>query len=309
MKKRIFCSLAILVIGCCCFTKHTVRIFPYAIPSSIPFHPEWELSSLSHSEQKQIFSQPYTYLGKGEQSIAFESEDHRYVLKFPYHKHRVPPSWFHWVPFLGKRYDDKLTRSIHKNLTHDARSLLLAFEAWKDETGLIALHWNRTSTLCRSIIVADGDQKIHIVDLDNVAFTVQKKANLIYPALEKWMESGHNDLAKEGLSCLVKFLYHCREKGIKDEDKHLEDNMGFIGTCPMHIDFGHLKKSDEPSDPEMERRDIQQLLLPLKEHLETSYPELSQFLEQQLTFSVKSSSQVPDIPGELESHFQTPPDT
>ena len=223
-----------------------MRIFPYAIPPSLPFHPEWELSSLSPAEQIQIFSQPYTYLGKGEQSIAFESEDHRYVLKFPYHRHRLPPSWFHWVPILGERYENKLTRNIHKNLAIDAQSLLLAFKIWKDETGLIALHWNRTSTLCRSITLVDGDQNTYTVDLDTVAFTIQKKADLIYPALEKWMESGENDLAKEGLCRLVKFLYESHEKGIEDDDKHLEDNMGFIGTCPIHIDFGHLKKSEGP---------------------------------------------------------------
>ncbi len=289
MKKRIFFSFAILAIGCCCLTKHTVRIFPYAIPSSLPFHPEWELSSLLPSEQMQIFSQPYTYLGKGEQSIAFESEDHRYVLKFPYHSHRLPPSWFHWIPILGKRYEDKLTRSIHKSHIHDVHSVLLAFEAWKDETGLIALHWNRTSTLCRSITLVDEDQKIHTVDLDTVAFTVQKKANMIYPALEKWMESGQDDLAKEGLSRLVKFLYQSREKGIENEDKHVEDNMGFIGTCPIHIDFGHLKKSERPCDPEIERKEIQHLLLPLKQHLDTSYPELSQFLEQQYSAILKNA--------------------
>ncbi len=288
MKKLLFCSLAILAIGYCCLTKHTVRMFPYAIPPSLPFHPEWELSSLAPSEEMQIFSQPYTYLGKGEQSIAFESEDHRYVLKFPYHSHRLPPSWFHWIPILGERYENKLTRSIHKNLSHDAQSLLLAFESWKDETGLIALHWNRTSTLCRSITLVDGEQKAHTVDLDTVAFTIQKKADLIYPTLEKWMQSGHDDLAKEGLRRLVKFLYQSREKGIEDEDKHLEDNMGFIGTCPMHIDFGHLIKSERHCDPEVERKEIQHLLLPLKCHLDTSYPELSQFLEQQYTDILKN---------------------
>ena len=84
---------------------------------------------------------------------------------------------------------------------------------WKEETGLIALHWNRTSTLCRSITLVDGDQNTYAVDLDTVAFTIQKKADLIYPALEKWMESGENDLAKEGLSNFVKFLYKAVKKG------------------------------------------------------------------------------------------------
>lgn len=288
MKKFFFCGLAILVIAYCGSTKHTVKIFPYAIPPSLPFHPEWELSSLSPDEQRKIFAQPYTYLGKGEQSIAFESEDHRYVLKFPYHHHRLPPSWLQWIPLLGKRYEEKLNRSIHKSLIHDAHSLMLAFKAWKEETGLIALHWNRTSTLRCSIVLVDGDHMIHTVDLDTVAFTIQKKANLIYPTLAQWMESGQDDLAKEGLSRLVKFLYHCREKGIEDEDKHLENNMGFIGTTPMHIDFGHLKKREHPCNPEVERKEIQQLLLPLKEHLDTTYPELSQFLEEQYTDLVKN---------------------
>src|ERR1700722_2869530 len=62
----------------------------------LPFNSKWEVSSPS-PEQKalidKILSQNFTYLGKGAQSYAFESQDQKFVLKFFKFKH-IKPSWF-----------------------------------------------------------------------------------------------------------------------------------------------------------------------------------------------------------------------
>ncbi len=279
MNKWIFFPLALLALSFGFISKQTVTRFPYTIPASLPFHPEWELSSLSLEESRLIFAQSYHYLGKGAQCIAFESADHQYVLKFPHHAHRIPPPWVRSLPLLKNHYEQKLARSIHKKLKKIARSSKLAFVEWREETGLIVLHCNRTSTLNCILRVTDDTQKSYTIDLDTVAFSVQKKAKLLYPALEEWMEAGRGDLARQGLANLVKFLHERYEKGLDDPEENLEGNMGFLGTRPMSIDFGHLRKSERPCDRTEEQENIERLLLPLKEKLDATYPELGAYLE------------------------------
>ncbi len=282
--KRLFLLLlALAALSFSLLTKETVLFFPYEIPASLPFRPEWELSSLSPSEQDHIFSQPFSYLGKGHQCIAFESQDQRYVLKFPYHTHRLPHALIHNLPFFKNRYEQKLTRSIQKKLSKDAEPLRLAFTRLKEETGLVAIHWNRTSTLGRTITITDDANQTYLINLDHAAFAVQKKAELLYPCLERWMNSGEAHLAKEGLSRLVAFLHERPSKGLEDPEAILEGNFGFIGTAPVQIDTGHLRQRVHPCNPEVDNEKIWQLLLPLKKQLDASYPDLGAYLEEILS--------------------------
>lgn len=249
--------------------------FLQEIPASVPFHPEWEISS-KDPMLNAILSQPFTYLGEGHQCIAFESQDHQYVLKIPLRK---SPPWWHQLPFLAQKQQKEITYSIHKKLIKDSARYLLAFEHLREETGLIYVHLNRTTFLNRKIQVQDKAGKHHIIDLDPIEFFLQKKAQLIIPTLDQWMKEGQIDHAKQGLTNLVKLFYTRFSKGIEDPEQHLEGNFGFLGTEAVQIDIGHIRKQQQPLDKAVEKEKIWRLLAPLKKQLESNYPELDRHLE------------------------------
>jgi hypothetical protein len=247
------------------------------IPSDVPFHSAWEMAPPTNLNA--IFSQPFTYLGEGHQCIAFVSEN--YVLKFPLLRPHATP-WWQGLPFLAKKYQDLHTHRIYKKLKKDSVRYFLVLDALQAETGLVYVHLNRTSTLNTKVQVTDKQGLSHTIDLDQVEFVLQKKAQLVYPALQTWMGQGHIHQAKEGLSNLVKLLCKRFQKGIEDPEQCLEGNFGFIGTEAIQIDFGHLRKKETPVDPILEKKKIKNLLTPLKQQLALDYPELSHYLEELL---------------------------
>lgn len=244
-------------------------------PTSIPFHPEWEIPS-KDSSLNAILSQSFTYLGEGHQCIAFESEDKCYVLKIPLQK-SPSGSWWRRIPFLAQKHQGKISRRMHKKLIKDSARYLLAFEQLKEETGLVYVHLNRTTSLNRKLQIQDKAGKLYNMDLDHVEFFLQKKVQLIFPAIDQWMKEGQIDKAKLGLTNLVKLFYTRFTKGIEDPEQNLEGNFGFLGTEAVQIDIGHIRQ--QPLDKTKEKEKIQHLLAPLKQQLQSSYPALAHHLE------------------------------
>ncbi len=255
------------------------------IPASVPFHPEWEISP--ELSLNAIFSQPFTYLGEGHQCIAFESPD-GYVLKFPLLRAHASP-WWHRLPFFAEKYRNLHAHRIHKKLKNDSVRYLLAFEQLKEETGLVYVHLNRTSSLNLKVLLTDKNGLQHSIDLDHVEFFIQKKAQLLYPAIEEWMSLGQIHQAQQGLSSLVKLFCKRLAKGIQDSEQCLEGNFGFIGTDAIQIDLGHLRKKEPPYDKTLETEKITNLLAPLKQHLSSKYPELVNHLKSFLPDPIHNS--------------------
>jgi hypothetical protein len=249
--------------------------FLQEIPASVPFHPEWEIPS-KDSSLNAVLSQSFTYLGEGHQCIAFESEDGRYVLKMPLQK-SPSDSWWHRMPFLAQKHQGKISHRMHKKLIKNSARYLLAFEQLKEETALVYVHLNRTTSLNRKLQVQDKAGLRHIIDLDHVEFFLQKKAQLIIPAIDQWMKEGQIDKAKLGLTNLVKLFYTRFSKGIDDPEQCLEGNFGFLGTEAVQIDIGHIRK--QPLDKAVEKEKVQRLLAPLKQQLQSNYPALALHLE------------------------------
>lgn len=243
------------------------------IPASVPFHPEWEIAS---KDVNTILSQSFTYLGEGHQSIAFESQDGQYVLKFPLRK-SSSSHWWRQLPFFAQKHQAKITHRIHKKLIKDSARYLLAFEQLKKETGLVYMHLNRTTSLNRKLQIQDKTGLHHTLDLDHVEFFIQKKAQLILPAIEQWMKDQQIDKAKQGLTNLVKLFYTRFSKGIDDPEQYLEGNFGFLGTEAVQIDIGHIRKLQQPLAIAKEK--VRRLLAPLKQQLQSNYPELDRHLE------------------------------
>ena len=165
----------------------------YKIFSTLTFSPEWERPASSEStELDKILSQPFHYLARGAQSFVFVAEDGETVLKFFRLSSMRLPKWMTWVSFPLPLEPFRLKKLMEKRraLDKDFQSYKIAFENLKDETGLIYLHLNKTNHLKKRLKFYDKLGIGYGIDLDDMHFLVQKKAQLFYPAIDTLMKNG-----------------------------------------------------------------------------------------------------------------------
>jgi hypothetical protein len=241
------------------------------ITSNLTPRPEWETAALSPGEKvqiQQILNQPFSYLSKGVQSFVFASQDGQYVIKFFRHDHLDAPFWL-TPPKKAKKQD-----RLHKEFL----SYKLAFENLQEQTGLVYLHLNKSKDLHQTLDLVDKLGIHHPIPLDKYEFLVQKRASLLYTALNQMIEENKMPQAKETLSKLVQLLAHRAQKGISDKDPDLVTNFGVIGTDPVQIDVGRFSQRA----PKIDKDEIIRITDPLNKHLMTRCPELQQHLKTQI---------------------------
>lgn len=270
-------GMSILNIFC---YQQTDGFFPYRIPKSLPYHPEWEITSPDRSVLDPIFSQPFVYLGKGHQCFVLQSQDGNYVLKLPFHSQMLPPLWLRPIPLISDIYHTNKLLKRQRKLQTDKQSYLLAYNQLQKETGLIYIHLNRTQSLGYQIIAFDKIGVQHVIPLDQVEFILQKKAKQLYPTLKEWMDLGQIELAKQGLSELVNLFTSRYAKGIEDRENVLDTNYGFLDGHPIQIDIGRLRTCEKPLDRSSQAAIIWSIFKPLSAYLECNYPPLATHLNQ-----------------------------
>lgn len=259
-----------LFVGCFFVTarfckNQTGKFTVLRITSNLNYNPAWEVAPLSSEEQAKIhkiLSQPYSYLSKGVQSFVFASQDGQYVIKFFRHDHLSPPFW----------RSKKETRH-HK----DFLSYKMAYESLKQQTGLVFLHLNK-SGLDQTLDLVDKIGIHHPLPLGRYEFLIQKRASLLYNALDEMIQSNRLDDAKETLTKLVRLLAHRSQLGISDKDPDLNTNFGVIGTDPIQIDVGRFRKAS----PKLDKNEIIRITDHLHQHLMQRSPELDDHLKTQI---------------------------
>lgn len=241
------------------------------ITSTLTPQPQWEISPLSSEELshiQKILNQPYHYLSKGVQSFVFASQDGQYVIKFFRHDHLTSPFWL--KPSTKTKKQNRLQK--------DFLSYKYAYAHLRQETGLIYLHLNKTNTLHQTLDLVDKLGIHHPIPLDQYEFLVQKRACLLYTALNQMIEENKISDAKETLSRLVLLLAYRAQLGISDKDPDLNTNFGVIGTQPIQIDVGRFRKST----PQLDKNEILRITDHLHQHLMTKCPELDHHLKTQI---------------------------
>ncbi len=251
------------------------------VQSNLPFHPEWETTCVK--SYLDALNQPFYYLGKGAQTFAFVSEDEKYVLKF-YRHHRVghPFSKISWLlpSSLRRRLKQTIAKRENKRLK-DFSSYLLANSMLQKETGLVQLHLNKTKEPMPTTL-HDKIGVMHKVDLKEMEFILQKKADFFYPTLEKWIAAKEFDKAKGALSNLISILHNRCKKELFDKDPDLATNFGFIGEEPIQFDVGRFKVDPSRSDPEIYGDELIRITDRLCVWLDTKAPELSTHIREEI---------------------------
>lgn len=279
---KIFTFLTVFVLLERFSYKQTDGFAREKICSHLTYHPEWETAPLSPSDKEtvlKVLDQSFTYLGKGAQSYVFESQDKKYVIKFFRHSHMRPPIWVlsPIFPSFLKPYKEKKIAYGQGKVSRDFGSYKIAYEEMREETGLIYLHLNKTKDLKKKTTIYDKIGIAHQLDLDDMEFLLQKKAELIYPTLQILIDCGNLEQAKNSLSDLINLISLRCDKGIFDKDPDLNTNFGFSEGRAIQIDVGRFR--NEEYTAEEKRDELLRITDHLKQWLDGNSIELSAFLQ------------------------------
>lgn len=206
-------------------------------------HLEWEISPPTPNEKQrltEIFSQRFHYLGSGVQAYAFESEDEKYVLKF-FRMNRLIPRVIH--TFRPKKKAEQ-QRKLH--LIFNAYKLV--YEKFRQDAGLLFIHLNKSNDLKTMIYVEDRKKKEHAIQLDDVLFVVQEKAELLHDRLHRLEAENKFEELQTATEAFLALVQRRIDAGMTDLDRAIEKNYGFVGDRPIQLDVGRVCLGSEPGE-------------------------------------------------------------
>lgn len=284
LKIALLCALVLtplLLLLPCFIPQEKADLFPSQISSQLSFHPEWEVRKLSKIEAQEVeraLSQPYRYLGSGGQCMTFESWDDQYVIKFFKQKKFALPAWIERfpAPFLISWLREKkiLKREEKRNKVFSA--FKLSFDCLPGETGLLYVHLNPTDHLKKTLRLCDPEGRNHLLNLDELEFVVQRKAELAYKVIDSLIAAQRVDEAKQAIDQLLALQASIHKKGFRNRDPNFRHNYGLIGGQAILIDVGRIVDFEKTSqkNPISTSR--------FREYLFDRHPELLAYFDQSI---------------------------
>lgn len=251
---------------------------------------EWEASTHMSPATREILSQDFAYLNKGAQSYAFQSEDGRYILKLFKFKH-VKPSWLvKMLPDIEliKPFKERYFTRKNEKLQRMFRGYLLAFQKHREESGILYLHLNRTTHLDQRVTLYDKLGISHAIDLDTMAFVLQRRAIRTDEILQRLLSKGEVTAAKCYIKQILALYRSEYQKGIHDTDVGALRNTGIVGETPIRFDVGELTVNKGLTQKGAQIKDLQRIAIDLQEWLLTHYPDSYSELSNEITQFIKS---------------------
>jgi hypothetical protein len=226
------------------------------IQKRLPTH----VDLLAKQEAEEILKQRFTYLGYGGQMTVYESEDHRYVLKFFNPRSVIKKAWFHRIDKLIHLNSFKWIVNTYFHQTERLEKYFhryeLSYQDLKEETGLVYIHLDPGTAVSQTVEVVTKEGVTHSIDTTHYPFVLQKKAELTMTCIGRLMKEGKVDEAKRCTLQIYELFKTRAEKGYKDPFQALEKNYGFVDGRAIQFDPGRLKKDPKVlanSQQELER--------------------------------------------------------
>lgn len=257
------------------------------ITSDFSYNEKWATESLFETEKeqlKEVLSQKFTYLGKGCQSYVFASEDGKYVLKFVKYQRFRPQAWldyFESVPLINRYRLAKIEKK-HKKLDMLFTSWKTAYEHLKPETGLVYVHLNKSKDLQQTLTIYDKLGLEHKINLDDMEFLLQKRADMLCPTITRFVKEGQIADAKLLIDNLINMILGEYNRGLADNDHALMQNTGAIGTMPVHIDVGQFVINPQITNPAEYKPELFSKTYKFRLWLAKHHPELADYLNEKL---------------------------
>jgi hypothetical protein len=206
-----------------------------------PYNQETEIHTPLSETCSRILDGEFTYLGKGSQSYVFESQDKNYVIKFiRFHKYRIPfwgqiVRYLNFYPALTKKSllaKENRHRLVMKSYKH-------SYEDLSRYTQVEYVHLNQTDFLNKKISIRDKSSIRYQVDLDKVAFIIQKKVSGISDEMEKRIKSGESEKVKNVIDSFVECMVFLSKNNFVNRDyPNLVRNSGCFDEKYIMLDVG-----------------------------------------------------------------------
>ena len=217
------------------------------ISSRLTYNKAWETEEPPFLDP--ILSQPFVYLKSGSQSYAFVSQDGKYVIKFFRMKH--------FAPYFRDLFRPKRAEKKRQNLAALFGAYKLGFERMQEDAGLIYLHLNKTSHLNKKLQIIDREGKTHWIDLDQIEFVVQEKAEV----LSSYLKNKEGEAFDRAVSDVMQLIDRRSQKNILDFDQGVSNNFGFVGGRAIQIDIGRIYVAEDLPGEEEHQRILKKLKL------------------------------------------------
>lgn len=225
----------------------TILVLLSLLFGSDSFSPENVLQGIRHEQSAatlEMGAKRFYLIGKGSQFFAFESEDHSMVLKLFKARHYLPQFSKRLQLFLSSALREKSEERWKKKFLETCTCYELAYEDLQSETGLIALHFNKTERSDLLVTLVDG-KKEFVLDLNKFPFILQKKATLLPDYLSKLP---CKEEQKKAITAVKRLFEERTKKLITDQRQSLRINYGFVEGKAIQIDPGKIYK-----DPELDQ--------------------------------------------------------
>ena len=272
----------------------------------LPHNHEWEIPPLTESELSDVSSlldQPYHLIGYGSECFAFESQDGSTVIKlyilslgrYMYFKrgllvedHRelagsISNHPLLSIPFSGK-YDVWRKRVLgmrEYRLNRTFISTCMAFKELKEETGLLYVHLNDTTSFKKHLKIIDKLKIAYEIDLDIAKFSVQKKAIPLKRYLKHSIHAGNGQAIKNCIDSYLKFIVKRSEKGYSDRDI-LMQNFGMLNDQLIEIDVGSFSHLSSTQTNNALKKELFFATRELHKWLEEHAPVYCSYLDEQI---------------------------
>lgn len=256
------------------------------IHSNLLFNDNWETEPITDKQREQltqeILPQTFYYLSSGTHCYAFISEDKNYVLKFFKTKSLSPKGWLtHW-PLSFLRYLGYSDRSDNQFLSeHVFSNYKNAYDSLRAESGLIYIHLNRTRELRTLVRLIDVKGRKHLIDLDTVEFTLQKRGVPICEYFESLIQSNQFEALRSSIRSFLQMIAIRCEKGFACQNVSLQNHFGFIRDQPIQFDCGILTKDLSMKYPLNIQREILQATERLNIWAHQNHPEVTFMIQEE----------------------------
>jgi hypothetical protein len=198
-------------------------------------------AALLPDEYRTRLAQPFHYLAKGHQCFVFEGLDGQTVIKFLNYNRFSLPGGLMYFPWPKPVHLWLAAQDHHRRHRFDdtMRSFILADKRLRPETGILYLHVQPGGDL-PTITAIDRAHRIHEIDLNGVAFILQKKASPIFDELERRYQMQGKAGLEEGVEAFFALIRRRCLMGIADDDRDVGINFGFADGEAMLLDPGRI---------------------------------------------------------------------
>ncbi len=223
------------------------------------------------AEALAALRQPFHYYKRGAQSFVFISEDGKHVLKVFNNRLKVKLRLLRNLPHASPT-----PALLQQRLKTAFCSYHLSATRLRQESGVLFAHLSPNPQLTLPITLVDRLGIHHSISSQTTAFLLQKRADLVYPAIKRCMASSDPKGAEQIITSVIRLFDRCIEEGVINEDPSVRKNIGIDQDKCLILDVGRLQADERlKTDSEYAAKQKMRCIRNLRKWLARTYPELT----------------------------------